>query len=118
VNGTSLQTLAAGSGADVVAVELTGEYLPVLERYGYAERGLETGRIERGPDWVDVEPALRLLRTTEDPSDWNCTTCGDEDVIGQFTLRLDSDGDLREIDVAFCEPCLAEFRADEETELL
>lgn len=67
-----LSLLAAGSddrmsfvegylGGDHVRTELYHTHLPRLEEAGYVTYDHDAGTIEKGPDFPDVEPLLRLL---------------------------------------------------------
>jgi hypothetical protein len=114
--GSVLQrTLVKGHSED----ELVTEHLPTLERHGYIEWNSTTGRIERGQHWAEIGAALKLLAQRETGSTaWDCVTCGSEAAIGQYQLSVLSDTvEQQTFGLALCEPCLAEFRADETIEI-
>lgn len=60
---------ADGAGAEL---SLEHEHLPKLADAGYVEWDRETGAVERGPAFEEVEPLLDLLERHGDelPPDW------------------------------------------------
>ena len=65
---------ASDAGADEEAVRLVlfHNHLPRLKERGYVSWDREAGTIERGPNWTEVEPLLRLLDAHRDelPDGW------------------------------------------------
>ena len=57
---------------EVLEIELFHKHLPKLEEMGFIEWNRDTGKISKGPEWRDIEPALRLMYDHRDelPADW------------------------------------------------
>lgn len=60
------------SGGADIEIEFVHNHRPKLEGYGYIRVDEHTGQISKGPNWEEIAPLLRLLRTHEDdlPPDW------------------------------------------------
>lgn len=65
---------AEGGGRDdgLIETELVHTHLPKLADYGYITWDRETGTIETGPNWAEIEPVLQLLDDHADelPGGW------------------------------------------------
>lgn len=59
--------------AEEIKRELEEEHLPLLEDAGYIEWDSETNKIEKGPNFEEIQPILELMRNhpEELPPGWS-----------------------------------------------